>query len=138
MSLKLFFTIIFFLIAGNTVLAEHNHQHRKPMTMQMRAQHRTMDSIGEQWDIAQKRIKEGDLICAYKALQTILDKASYLEKFEGYNNADKRDQFISDYHLFVDHVKKLRDKISQQNITAVYNAMQEVQESCKRCHIMFK
>ena len=48
MYVKLVFTIIFFLIAGNTALAEHNHQHRKPVTMQMNAQHHTMDSIGEQ------------------------------------------------------------------------------------------
>ncbi len=138
MSAKLVFTIIFFLIAGNAALAEHNHQHKKPITTQMRAQHRTMDSIGEQWNLAQKCIKASDLICADKALQTILDKSSYMEKFEGYNNADKRNQFISEYHLFVDYVKKLRDKISQHDTAAVYNAIREVQNSCKRCHAMFK
>lgn len=138
MTLKLFFTIIFFLIAGNGALAEHNHQHRKPVTIQMRAQHHTMDSIGEEWNVAQKCVKEGDLICADKALQTILDKSSYIEKFEGYNNAVKRDQFISEYQLFVDYVKKLRDKISQHDTAAVNNAMREVQNSCKRCHAMFK
>ena len=138
MSVKLVFTIIFFLIAGNAALAEHNHQHRKPVTTQMRAQHRTMDSISEQWTVAQKFIKAGDLISADKALQMILDKSSYIEKFEGYNNADRRTEFISEYHLFVDYVKKLRDKISQQDTTAVHNAIQEVQNSCKRCHAMFK
>ena len=138
MSIKLIFTIIFILIAGNAALADHNHQHKKPITMQMRAQHRTMDSINEQWNVAQKCIKADDLICADKALQTILDKSPYIEKFEGYHNADKRDQFISEYHLFVDYVKKLRDKISQHDTAAVYNVTQEVQNSCKRCHAMFK
>lgn len=138
MSVKLVFTIIFFLIAGKTALADHNHQHKKPVTMQMRAQHRTMDSINEQWNVAQKCVKAGDLICADKALQTILDKSSYMEKFEGYDNADKREQFIAEYHLFVNIVKKLRDNIHQQDTAAVYNIMQEVQESCKRCHVIFK
>jgi cytochrome c556 len=138
MSVKLIFTIIFFLIAGNAAFADHNHQHKKPVTIQMKTQHHTMDSIGEQWNVAQKSIKAGDLICADKALQTILDKSSYMEKFEGYKNDDRRAEFISEYHLFVDYVKKLRVKISRQDTTAVHNAMQEVQNSCKRCHAIFK
>ena len=138
MSLKMVFTIILFLVAGNAAFADHNHQHKKPVTMQMRAQHRTMDSISEEWTVAKKSIKAGDLICADKALQTILDKSSYMEKFEGYKNADRRVQFISEYHLFVDYVKKLRDNISRKDTPAVHNAMQEVQDSCKRCHALFK
>lgn len=133
---KVVFTMIFFLLAGKTALADH--QHRGPTTIQMKTQHHTMAVIDEEWIAAKNAIRSGDLSSAAKAVQTILAKSAYIEKFQGYNNADKRAEFLSEYNLFVERVKRLSDKINTKDNAAVNKAMQEVQNSCKRCHAMFE
>ncbi|MBI5633176.1 MAG: hypothetical protein HZA15_06835 [Nitrospirae bacterium] len=139
MYLKLVFTMLFILSVGRTVLADdYNHQHKKPVTMQMKTQHRIMTVINNEWNAAKKAIDSGDLRSAEKSLQTILDKSQYMEKFVGYKNADKHAEFISEYHLFVTHVKNLRDKISGQDSSAPESLKKEIQDSCIRCHAKFK
>ncbi|MHB8879902.1 MAG: hypothetical protein ACYC69_00165 [Thermodesulfovibrionales bacterium] len=136
---KVIFTIFCFLLISKAVLADvPDHEHRKPVTIQIKTQHRIMAVIDDHWHVAQKAISSGDLKVSDEALQTILDKAAYMEKFQDYKNADRHDQFISEYRLFVDYIKKLRDKISRQDITAINDDIREVQQSCDRCHGTFR
>ncbi|MEW6601773.1 MAG: hypothetical protein AB1499_12450 [Nitrospirota bacterium] len=104
----------------------------------MKTQHKTMDIINEEWNAARNFIRADDLKSADTALKTILEKSSYIEKFEGYHNVEKRTEFLSEYHLFLDLVKGLRDKIGLKYRASVDTAIREVQESCTRCHSLFK
>lgn len=139
MLAKPVFTIIFLLVAYCAVFAgDYNHRHKKPTTIQMKTQHHTMAVIDTEWNTAKKAVVSGDFKAAGKALQTILDKSSYMEKFEGYNNSDRRADFLTEYRLFVEHLKKLRDKIGRRDTSAINSAVQDIQDSCARCHTMFK
>lgn len=138
MFLKLFFMTIILLASATAGSADHNHLHKKPFTMQMKTQHDTMAVINSEWNTAQKAMNSGDSDAAKKALQTILDKSKYMEKFEGYKNADKRAEFISEYHVFFNHIKNLKNIIGMQDSDAIVSARKDVQDSCIRCHAMFK
>lgn len=129
---------IFIFASASAGLADHTHKHKRPVTMQMKAQHKTMDVINEEWNAARKLIKAGDLKHADDALKTILEKSSYIEKFEGYHNVEKRTEFLSEHQLFLERVKTLREKLSTKDSAVLAASIQGVQESCSRCHSLFK
>ena len=97
-----------------------------------------MDTINREWQAAKGAIDRGDWKAAERSLQTMLDKAGYMRKFEGYHNADKRDDFLAEQKLFVQHVQALRDEIAQGDRAVISARVLAVQESCSRCHSKFK
>jgi cytochrome c556 len=61
-----------------------------------------------------------------------------MEKFEGYYDFENHPDFLSEYHLFVEHLGRLREVIAGRNTALLDSAVQEVQKSCIRCHEMFR
>ena len=129
------FVISSILIGGGIGIAG-THSHK--LSPEMRKQHHAMAAINKQWNILRRAFKSGDLKTAGRATEKILETAPALDDFKLHKNADKRAQFVEYRNAFVKNMTGLRDAIKAHDLDAARALPTTVQDTCNRCHEMFR
>ncbi|GEM_PF-3446478 len=106
--------------------------------MDMKMQHKTMETIAEHWAEAREALKEKEWKEAGGAVAEMEEAAKGMMGFKPHRNADKPDLFMNKHGLFMKRLKDLGKAIESRDAAAAEKLAAAVQKSCNQCHAMFR